>query len=101
MLSAMHATGLFGFQFFQTSTPTTHAAMSEEIAPPTIASNPMRERSWRRLGASDEIPPTWMPTEAKFAKPHKAYVASSAARGERYCGLAVSLSFMSEYAISS
>jgi len=55
-----------------TSTPTTQAAISDAIAPPVIASNPMRDRSDRRVGARELIPPTWMPTLAKFANPHSA-----------------------------
>src|SRR5438045_2057848 len=50
------------------NTPTTHAPISDAIAPPAIASNPIRERSCRRVGAIVLMPPIWMPTDAKFAK---------------------------------
>src|SRR5439155_7806605 len=77
------------------NTPTTHAPMNDAIAPPTIASNPMRERSWRRLGARVLMPPTWMPTLAKLAKPHRAYNAMRAERAETKLGSAAKRSFIS------
>jgi len=56
----------------QIKIPTTHAAISEAMAPPTIASRAILDRSARRLGAMVLIPPTWMPMLAKLAKPHNA-----------------------------
>ena len=53
-------------------TPTTQAAMREDRAPPNMATSPSRERSERRVGAMPLMPPTWMATLEKLAKPHRA-----------------------------
>ncbi len=60
------------FQRDQIRIPTTQAAISEAMAPPAMASRPMRDRSARREGAMVLMPPTWIPTLAKLAKPHRA-----------------------------
>ena len=52
--------------------PATVAVMKAASVPPTIARNPMRERSCRREGASPPMPPSWMAMEEKLAKPHRA-----------------------------
>src|SRR6266853_85198 len=43
--------------------------------PAIIARNPSFARSCLRLGASAPMPPIWIPTELKLAKPHNANVA--------------------------
>ncbi len=53
-------------------TPTTQAAMREDRAPPNMATIPSRERSERRVGAMPLMPPTWMATLEKLAKPQRA-----------------------------
>ena len=40
-----------------------------------MARNPSRARSCLRSGASAPMPPIWMPTELRLAKPHSANVA--------------------------
>src|SRR6266704_5009912 len=43
--------------------------------PAIIARKPSFARSCLRFGASAPMPPIWMPTELRFAKPHSAKVA--------------------------
>src|ERR1022692_2233995 len=57
------------------------AVMKFASVPASTAFNPRRARSDRRLGASDPMPPIWMPMELKLANPHSAYVAMMKDRG--------------------
>jgi len=52
--------------------PAIVAVIHDANAPPSMARGASRARSGLRSGASGEIPPIWMPIEAKFAKPHRA-----------------------------
>src|SRR5437870_3240016 len=54
--------------------PAIVAVMKFASVPANMARRPSRARSCRRFGASAPMPPIWMPSEPKFAKPHSANV---------------------------
>src|SRR5262249_2422896 len=56
--------------------PAMDALSSVAVKPTKSARIPRRARSCRRSGAIAPIPPSWMPTEAKLAKPVRAKAAS-------------------------
>src|SRR5882672_12795006 len=57
------------------SMPASVAERKLASVPAIIARKPSLARSCLRLGASAPMPPIWMPTELRFAKPHSANVA--------------------------
>ena len=54
-----------------TNIPTIVALNSEASVPPNKARKPNSLSHFRLLGASDPMPPIWMPMLAKLAKPHR------------------------------
>ena len=52
--------------------PATVAVIQEAKAPPSIARTAKPAIVERRSGARGVMPPIWIPTEAKLAKPHSA-----------------------------
>ena len=52
--------------------PAMVAVIQEAMAPPSMARSASRLRSRRRPSARELMPPIWMPTDAKLAKPHRA-----------------------------
>src|SRR5262249_28599408 len=52
--------------------PAIVAVIQHANAPPTIARKASLARSVLRSGTSAEMPPIWMPIDAKLAKPHNA-----------------------------
>ena len=54
------------------SSPATVAVSHDARAPPNIALRPSFANADRRLGATAAMPPSWMPIDEKFAKPHRA-----------------------------
>ena len=61
--------------------PAIQAVRKQVIVPAINALNASFAKSAARLGAKALIPPICTPTEAIFAKPHKAYVAMASERG--------------------
>ena len=61
-----------GLETIEINTPAIDAVSQEANAPPIIAFITKFERSLRRSGAIDPIPPNCMPIDPKFANPHKA-----------------------------
>ena len=57
-----------------------HAVSWQAIAPAIMAFNARREKSVLLPGASWERPAIWMPIDIRLAKPHSAYVDSTAER---------------------
>src|SRR5580700_2833786 len=60
---------------YRSKTETIEADIRLAIVPASMARNPNRARSFRRLGASAPMPPICIPIELMLAKPHKANVA--------------------------
>jgi hypothetical protein len=58
------------------------AVCSVERNPHNIAEVAMRAITRRRDGANADRTPIWIPNAARFANPHKAYVAMVCARGD-------------------
>ncbi len=56
----------------QARTPAMQAVVQEARAPANRARRASLARSFRRSGAIAPMPPSWMPTDAKFANPHSA-----------------------------
>ena len=55
--------------------PAITADIMEANVPPTSARIPNSDSNFRCPGASEPIPPIWIPMEAKFANPQSMYVA--------------------------
>src|SRR5262249_44361894 len=65
------------------------AAFTNVAGKPTNSARPpSRARSWRRSGAIAPMPPSWMPTEAKLAKPVRAKAVSLYDRSDMKSGIA-------------
>src|SRR5262249_37196957 len=63
------------------STPAMEALIRVTRKPANSARGPNWAISPRRVGAMPPMPPIWMPIDATFAKPVRAYVASTLPRG--------------------
>ena len=56
----------------QINTAAIQAGMKQASVPPSSARQPSLASSWRFSGASDPMPPIWMPIETMLANPQRA-----------------------------